>query len=130
VDGRARRELGEVSLAKPKPRPKTKSRVFRNCKRDSAKFADEIFSCDHSARNRPVYFDCRMMMRIRTLKNHEAPAVAFIQTSGEHDHKRLKDKGLSTPVKQKIEAKDSPSGGSTARVMQRDLQVSLCGTWS
>uniref|UniRef100_A0A915DV57 Coatomer subunit gamma n=1 Tax=Ditylenchus dipsaci TaxID=166011 RepID=A0A915DV57_9BILA len=44
------------------------------------------------------------------------------QTTGLHDHKRLKDNGLSTPVKEKIQALDEPNIGKTARQIQRALQ--------
>jgi hypothetical protein len=68
-------------------------------------------------------YDCKAIMRIRYAKNTSAPSAAFIQMSGTHDHERLKDKGLSTPVKMEIKAMDEPSGGQTASTIQRKLQV-------
>ena len=62
-------------------------------------------------------------MRIRYTKNLNMASVAFIQRSGEHDHTMLADNDLSRPVRKSIEEKDEPSGGMTARVIQRKIQV-------
>uniref|UniRef100_A0A915DY57 Uncharacterized protein n=1 Tax=Ditylenchus dipsaci TaxID=166011 RepID=A0A915DY57_9BILA len=58
-------------------------------------------------------------MRIR-YKNDISEA--YIQTSGAHDHRRLLDNGLSSPVKTKIEALDEPHSGKTAKPIQRTIQ--------
>uniref|UniRef100_A0A915CZI6 Uncharacterized protein n=1 Tax=Ditylenchus dipsaci TaxID=166011 RepID=A0A915CZI6_9BILA len=52
----------------------------------------------------------------------EAAKDACIQTSGAHDHRRLLDNGLSSPVKRKIEALDEPHSGKTAKHLQRTIQ--------
>uniref|UniRef100_A0A915CZS3 Uncharacterized protein n=1 Tax=Ditylenchus dipsaci TaxID=166011 RepID=A0A915CZS3_9BILA len=59
-------------------------------------------------------------MRIR-YKNDISEA--YIQTSGAHDHRRLLDNGLSSPVKRNIEALDEPHSGKTAKHIQRTIQV-------
>uniref|UniRef100_A0A915DDX6 Uncharacterized protein n=1 Tax=Ditylenchus dipsaci TaxID=166011 RepID=A0A915DDX6_9BILA len=38
---------------------------FSNSRNISKKFADEIYCCVHSNRNRPGYFDYRACMRVR-----------------------------------------------------------------
>ena len=49
----------------------------------------------------------------------------LIQTTGVHVHRREEDNGLSSPVKKKFLEMHSPNSGTTARQMQRALQVFL-----
>uniref|UniRef100_A0A915DCR0 Uncharacterized protein n=1 Tax=Ditylenchus dipsaci TaxID=166011 RepID=A0A915DCR0_9BILA len=58
-------------------------------------------------------------MRIR-YKNDISEA--YIQTSGAHDHRRLLDNGLSSPVNKKIEALDEPHSGKAAKHIQTNIQ--------
>uniref|UniRef100_A0A915DZH0 Cathepsin propeptide inhibitor domain-containing protein n=1 Tax=Ditylenchus dipsaci TaxID=166011 RepID=A0A915DZH0_9BILA len=67
--------------------------------------------------------ECKAGMRIRYLRNLSVASKAWIQTTGEHDHRMLHDKGLSSPVKRSIEAKDEPFGGMTASRIARKLQT-------
>uniref|UniRef100_A0A915DW58 Uncharacterized protein n=1 Tax=Ditylenchus dipsaci TaxID=166011 RepID=A0A915DW58_9BILA len=62
-------------------------------------------------------------MRIRYGKYLSAPSLASIQTTGVHDHKSLKDNGLSSPIKNSINEKDEPCRGMTARMIQQKLQL-------
>jgi hypothetical protein len=84
------------------------------------KMDTDLYECDHSKKNRRGAFDCKAQMRIRYID----PTSQLIQTSGEHCHTRLKDDGLSTPVKQKVREMDTPLSGKTPRVMQRALHGS------
>lgn len=93
---------------------------FSDEDKDSVKFADEVFYCDHSSKNRPGKYNCKAHMRIRHTKDLSG---VYIQLAGEHDHTMLKDDGLSSPVKRKLEQLDEPGGGKSAKVMQRTLQV-------
>jgi hypothetical protein len=83
----------------------------------------DLYECKNSNKNRSGGFDCKAQVRIRYID----PSNQLIQTSGGHDHKRLKDDGLSTPVKQKIREQGTPLSGKTPRVMQRALQESIGG---
>uniref|UniRef100_A0A915DU07 Uncharacterized protein n=1 Tax=Ditylenchus dipsaci TaxID=166011 RepID=A0A915DU07_9BILA len=85
-------------------RPRSKSRNI------SKKFADEIYRCDHSKRNRPGHFDCGTGMRVRYVKDLNTSSEALIQTRRKNWHKRFKDIGLSSPVKQSIEANHRSKG--------------------
>uniref|UniRef100_A0A915CRU7 PH domain-containing protein n=1 Tax=Ditylenchus dipsaci TaxID=166011 RepID=A0A915CRU7_9BILA len=85
-----------------------------------------IFYCDHSKKNRPGNFQCEANMRIRYGKDLSAPSLALIQTTGVHDHKSLKDNGLSSPIKNSINEKDEPCRGMTARMIQQKLQTEPC----
>jgi hypothetical protein len=87
---------------------------------DGLKEATDVYSCKYSSRNREGKFDCKAKMRIRYPKNS---SPALIQMTGEHEHTRLKDDGLSTPVKQRIQAHDEPHSGRTAGQIQRALEV-------
>uniref|UniRef100_A0A915CQH4 Uncharacterized protein n=1 Tax=Ditylenchus dipsaci TaxID=166011 RepID=A0A915CQH4_9BILA len=48
----------------------------------STKFADIIYRCDHSARNRAKKFNCEAGMRIRYLMNLSVASKAWIQQPG------------------------------------------------
>uniref|UniRef100_A0A915D5Y8 Uncharacterized protein n=1 Tax=Ditylenchus dipsaci TaxID=166011 RepID=A0A915D5Y8_9BILA len=50
------------------------------------KYADQVYCCDHSSKNRPGHFQCKANMRIRYRKDLSALSVAFIQTTREPDH--------------------------------------------
>uniref|UniRef100_A0A915E2X6 Uncharacterized protein n=1 Tax=Ditylenchus dipsaci TaxID=166011 RepID=A0A915E2X6_9BILA len=86
---------------------------IHDCKRSTVKFADIVYYCDHSGRNRPGNFNCTAAMRMRYAKDLTATSMAFIQTSGEHDHDRLKDTNLSSPVKISIKNKEDCKSNST-----------------
>uniref|UniRef100_A0A915EG76 Uncharacterized protein n=1 Tax=Ditylenchus dipsaci TaxID=166011 RepID=A0A915EG76_9BILA len=90
---------------------------------ETFKYANQIFYCDHSKKNRPGNFQCEANMRIRYGKDLSAPSLALIQTTGVHDHKSLKDNGLSSPIKNSINEKDEPCRGMTARMIEQKLQV-------
>uniref|UniRef100_A0A915CRX0 Uncharacterized protein n=1 Tax=Ditylenchus dipsaci TaxID=166011 RepID=A0A915CRX0_9BILA len=93
---------------------------------ETFKYANQIFYCDHSKKNRPGNFQCEANMRIRYGKDLSAPSLALIQTTGVHDHKSLKDNGLSSPIKNSINEKDEPCRGMTARMIQQKLQTEPC----
>uniref|UniRef100_A0A915DWM3 Uncharacterized protein n=1 Tax=Ditylenchus dipsaci TaxID=166011 RepID=A0A915DWM3_9BILA len=85
---------------------------------ETFKYANQIFYCDHPKKNRPGN-----LLRIRYGKDLSAPSLALIQTTGVHDHKSLKDNGLSSPIKNSINKKDEPCRGMAARMIQQKLQV-------
>uniref|UniRef100_A0A915EMJ0 Uncharacterized protein n=1 Tax=Ditylenchus dipsaci TaxID=166011 RepID=A0A915EMJ0_9BILA len=88
---------------------------------NTMKYEDQVYCCDHSSKNRPVHSQCKANMRIRYGKDLSALSVAFIQTTGEHDYKSLRDNGLSSPVKESINAKDEPSRVMTARMQKKQI---------
>uniref|UniRef100_A0A915CTP0 Uncharacterized protein n=1 Tax=Ditylenchus dipsaci TaxID=166011 RepID=A0A915CTP0_9BILA len=50
-------------------------------------------------------------------------SLGYIHTSGAHDHRRLLDNGLSSPVEREIKALDELLSGKTATRIQRTTQV-------
>uniref|UniRef100_A0A915DTF7 Uncharacterized protein n=1 Tax=Ditylenchus dipsaci TaxID=166011 RepID=A0A915DTF7_9BILA len=65
-------------------------------------------------------------MQIRYAKDL---SEAFIRTSGVHNHERITDNGLSSPVKIKIQAMGNPFNGRSARQIQRSIQANFFSTW-
>uniref|UniRef100_A0A915D118 Uncharacterized protein n=1 Tax=Ditylenchus dipsaci TaxID=166011 RepID=A0A915D118_9BILA len=74
---------------------------------NTMKYEDQVYCCDHSSKNRPGISNAKQIF----------------ESVMENISLHYRDNGLSSPVKESINAKDEPSRVMTARMQKKQIPV-------